>query len=234
MGEQWCYGKLISVRRRNLKGSNVSFFGSFFSSLKAPWILSQSFNLPLQTEILLASQFMIFWSKSSPPRCTSPLVAFFTSIRPSPSSRTWDIQIVTTTQASITLAFSCLDSCCPYHKANGCCSRLMMIRFTSRTCDFLAQLLWLLDVLHHWNMLWLLLITCFSYRAARKFLCSTLHFWRIMPEVPCACKIGPYFLTATVSWGLFLLLKACFFSSRWFPKNFLPMIASQMNGYFED
>src|SRR5579871_3136717 len=76
-------GRLISVCMDE-ESSFLAFSAASFRRWSA--ILSERRSMPWSRLNSSASQLMMRWSKSSPPRCVSPLVAF-TSKTPSPSSR---------------------------------------------------------------------------------------------------------------------------------------------------
>ncbi len=75
-------GRLISVCIED-ESSFFAFSAASFKRCSA--ILSWRRSMPCSRRNSSASQLMMRWSKSSPPRCVSPLVAF-TSKTPSPRS----------------------------------------------------------------------------------------------------------------------------------------------------
>ena len=76
-------GKLIEVCAAE-DNSIFAFSAASLSRCSAIWSLRKSIAFAALNES--QSQLMTIWSKSSPPRCVSPLVAF-TSNTPSPTSR---------------------------------------------------------------------------------------------------------------------------------------------------
>ena len=77
------YGRLISVDAV-VDSSILAFSAASLRRCRACWSLARS--MPWSFLNSASSQSMTRWSKSSPPRCVSPLVAL-TSKTPSPSSR---------------------------------------------------------------------------------------------------------------------------------------------------
>ncbi|MPM32105.1 hypothetical protein SDC9_78664 [bioreactor metagenome] len=120
------YGRLISEELW-LESSILAFSAASFSLCRA--IGSFRRSRPLFSDLnSSASQSMIFWSKSSPPRCVSPLVDL-TSNTPSPSS-SMEISKVPPPRSNTAtfVSLCCLSS--PYARAAAVGS--LMMRLTLR------------------------------------------------------------------------------------------------------
>ncbi|MCG3135090.1 MAG: hypothetical protein HMLKMBBP_02593 [Planctomycetes bacterium] len=129
------YGRLMSVATA-LESSHFAFSAASFRRWSAIWSLRRS--IPLSRWNSSATWLMSTWSKSSPPRCVSPLVES-TSKTPSAIWRI-DTSNVPPPRSNTTIFFSCFSLFSPYASAAAVGSFTMRrtLRPAMRPASFVA------------------------------------------------------------------------------------------------
>ena len=165
-------GRLISV---SIAVESSIFAFSAASSRRCFASASLRRSMPCSFAKSSASQLMIFWSMSFPPRCASPSVDF-TSMTSSPTSRT-EMSNVPPPKSKTTI-FSSFFLLKPYARAAAVGS--LMMRSTSRPAILPASF-----VACRWESLkyaGTVMTACVTF-SPRRASASVFNFWRIIAEI---------------------------------------------------